>query len=141
MGPAFFLVAIQPVLEALIGEEGFQWQGWFLDDGILVGEEAALRLLLARLGSEFLKLGLTVNIAKCTLWSMEARLQQGGDLPTPCPSQPKVVLGIPFGNQIAQGKFLQEVLTKFRRLLKRLSLPLKPKSPSVSLGLSALFTL
>jgi hypothetical protein len=121
LGPALFALAIQPVIEGLMGQEGLHWQCWFLDDGLLVGSEAALRRLLPLLATELSKLGLKVNLSKCAIWSLSHALETSPELPAMELSQPKVVLGIPFGSATAQRSFLLDMLARFRRLLKKLS--------------------
>ena len=63
------------MLEGLTGLEGLFWQCWYLDDGILVGDDAFLLGLLPKLSLELAKLGLKINLAKCVIWSPESSLQ------------------------------------------------------------------
>jgi hypothetical protein len=118
LGPAFFSLAIHPVISA--DDPGLLWEAWYHDDGILVGDEAAVLSTLSRLRDRFQDLGLHVNLSKCTLWSPQGMVRSPGPVAATDWSTPHVVLGTPFGSASAEEQFLQGVLGKHERLLQRL---------------------
>ena len=65
LGPAFFALAIHPILELTAGIPGIDWDVFYLDDGVLVGEAEALLQTLELLTTQFGKVGLKVNMTKC----------------------------------------------------------------------------
>jgi hypothetical protein len=131
LGPAFFAVTIQKVISNLRDLPGIDWQVWYLDDGVLVGEPVALMNALHELTVHFEKLGLKVNLAKCKIWSPQ---DVAGGCPIPVVewSSPKAVLGTPFGSEAAIRQFLSETRAKHHALLQRLALL---PDPQVALSL------
>jgi hypothetical protein len=83
MGPAMFASAIQPLLDELPGSFRLLWQAWYLDDGLLVGEEAELRRVLDFLSDRFAALGLKVNLSKCRIWSPQGSCSPACPVPSP----------------------------------------------------------
>jgi hypothetical protein len=79
-GPAGFCWAIQDICEAL--EDICEWQGWYLDDGILMGTPAQLATALQLVVRMAADRGITLNLPKCLLWGpafaegMPATLQE-----------------------------------------------------------------
>jgi hypothetical protein len=120
LGPAFFALAIHQVLESLQGAEGVNWEVWYLDDGVLVGDADALLQALKVLAEKFGTLGLKVNLSKCKLWSPQGLLVAESPIPTMEWETPKVVLGTPFGSKEAQRQFLGEIRGKHHFLLQQL---------------------
>ena len=119
LGPAFFALAIHPVISAI--DTGLLWEAWYHDDGILVGDESAVLAALASVGEHLLRMGLRVNLSKCTLWSPQGMLRSEGPVAVSDWSTPHVVLGTPFGSAAAEQQFLESVHRKHERLLQRLS--------------------
>ena len=109
LGPAFFALAIHPILESTAGTPGIDWDVFYLDDGVLVGEADALLQTLELLTDQFEKVGLKVNTTKCKLWSPEGLLASMSTIPTVEWDTPKVVLGTPFGSAEAHQLFLKEI--------------------------------
>ena len=66
LGPLVFSLGIQSTLEELA--EKVLWQGWYLDDGVIVGSLAQLGEAMRMLRGDFASRGLEVNAAKCELW-------------------------------------------------------------------------
>ena len=119
LGPAFFALAIHPVISAI--DTGLLWEAWYHDDGILVGDESAVLAALASVGEHLLRMGLRINLSKCTLWSPQGMLRSEGPVAVSDWSTPHVVLGTPFGSAAAEQQFLESVHRKHERLLQRLS--------------------
>ena len=46
LGPLGFALGVQPVIAGLRGIPGLVWQSWYLDDGILLGDCASMKLAL-----------------------------------------------------------------------------------------------
>ena len=132
LGPALFSAAIQQVVEQLAREHPLLWHVWYLDDGILVGEEHELRKVLGLLTENFRALSLDVNFGKSRIWTMQGSHAPGSPVPTPPWEEPKKVLGVPFGSEAAVRSFLEEVIKEHKALLLRLqSFP----NPQVALTL------
>ena len=121
MGRAFSALAIQPALEALHSSFDFDWEAWYHDDGILVGDAKTLLAALERIRTEFLRLGLSVNLAKCKLWSPHALQEDTAPLSLEDWSTPQVVLGTPSGSREAARLFLSQVRAKHHRALELLA--------------------
>ena len=66
LGPLFFALAVQDVIETLTPQ--VSWQSWFLDDGVLFGPFAALESLWPSLVSALDARGGCVNTSKSRLW-------------------------------------------------------------------------
>ena len=120
LGPAMFAATIQPVLDEPPTVFRLLRQVWYLDGGILVGEEAELRRVLEFLTARFATLGLKVNLSKCRIWSPAAVPSPSCPVPTPTWDEPKIVLGVPFGSQAAEDAFLKAELVKQRTFLEGL---------------------
>jgi len=69
LGLAFFALAIQPALEALHSSFNIDWEAWYTDDGILVGDSKTQLVTLEHIRAVFHRLDLRVNLEKCKLWS------------------------------------------------------------------------
>ena len=133
LGPAFFALAIHKVASSIRGVPGLEWLAWYLDDGILVGEPAALLGILQTLTGDFKAMGLTVNPGKCALWSPASILDIEGSVPVVDWTSPKKVLGTPFGTQEAVRKFLAKRRAAHHVLLQKLALLPDPQAATALL--------
>lgn len=61
MGPLFFAIAWQGVVEQVARIDGLQWTSFYLDDGHLVGSLSALGQAMELLRREGPALGIQVN--------------------------------------------------------------------------------
>ena len=68
LGPAFFAMAIHPVIHQLLQKENLLWHIWYLDDGVLVGRLPNLSQALTTLRVNLAARGLHINLAKCEIW-------------------------------------------------------------------------
>ena len=132
LGPAFFALAIQPCIEALHSSFNADWEAWYHDDGILVGDSKTLIEMLEHLQTSFRRLGLTVNLDKCKLWSPNGLREDTSPLPISDWGTPQVVLGTPFGSQEAVRVFLGQVRAKHHRALELLA---KFPDPQIAVAL------
>ena len=66
LGPLFFNLAIQDIILSCPGD--LDWNVWYLDDGTLLGRQEELEKALRFLEESFRKIGLMVNLSKCSLW-------------------------------------------------------------------------
>jgi hypothetical protein len=132
LGPAFFAVAIQRIIARVQDLPGTDWQVWYLDDGVLIGEPEALLNALHHINLGFQELGMQVNLAKCKMWSPRG-LSTDNAVQFLDWNSPKAVLGTPFGSDAAIAQFLADVRSKHHALLQRLA-----KFPDPQVGLSLL---
>jgi hypothetical protein len=127
LGPALFCIALHPLISQL-SNCGLAWQGWFMDDGVLVGTVSALASALETLQREAPKLHLAVNLDKCLFWSK--LLPHGETCCGPLRRTPWAhslpVLGIPFGG--GHPDHYQMVLGRLAALLQRLLLLRDPQA-------------
>jgi hypothetical protein len=70
LGPLFFNLAIHDIIRACPGS-----LDWYLDDGTLLGRLTDLEGALHYLRAELTKIGLEVNLLKCSLWGPATNLQ------------------------------------------------------------------
>ena len=68
LGPAFFAMAIHPVISNLLQQHNLLWQIWYLDDGVLLGRIPDLSRALKSIRAKFASKGLQINLSKCELW-------------------------------------------------------------------------
>ena len=70
LGPSYFALVLRKATHLLHREcPDLDLNGWFLDDGVLIGKRESLIKALQVLGcSEFERLGLQLNLQKCELW-------------------------------------------------------------------------
>ena len=66
MGPMAFCTAIMPLINKL--QEHVTWQGWYMDDGCIIGTPAELAAAITLIQVEAGKMGLLLNPSKCTIW-------------------------------------------------------------------------
>ena len=81
-GPASFCWALQDICEAL--EEITEWQCWYMDDGLVLGDEEQLTAALTKIMSMSQVMGIDVNLVKCSLWG-PGFADGTGHLPDSCP--------------------------------------------------------
>ena len=86
-----------------------------------MGDAKTLLAALERIRTEFLRLGLSVNLAKCKLWSPQGLQEDTAPLSLEDWSTPQVVLGTPFGSREAVRLFLSQVRAKHHRALELLA--------------------
>ena len=66
MGPIAFAAAIQSILQTL--PTSLRWAVFYLDDGYLLGPPEVVYQSIPTLVQDMAAIGLTVNLAKCSLW-------------------------------------------------------------------------
>ena len=66
-GPLFFSLAIQPLVLALAPH--LKWSRWYLDDGLLCGDQRSLEAAFSLLLDRSSALGLSPRLPKCKLWA------------------------------------------------------------------------
>jgi hypothetical protein len=72
LGPIGFAMGIHPVIEAVQKTAGLLWQTWYLDDGLLIGDPAAISAAFQQARAELCRRGLHINAKKCELWGLGA---------------------------------------------------------------------
>ena len=68
LGPLWFALAIQPILEDLADRSELIWSSWYLDDGILIGSPEKVADAFGKLSIQLGDRGLAINAAKCEAW-------------------------------------------------------------------------
>ena len=99
LGPLGFSLGIQDIVNSL-SRPGILLNAWYLDDGTLVGDGAAIGATYQHLRAELAKRGLRINEGKCRVWGPGAALAQRsgcGAMPMPewGPGGGLTVLGTP----------------------------------------------
>ncbi len=88
LGPLLFALTTLPLIQAIQSSApALRLNGWFLDDGTLVGPAPALAAAWQTIATIAPTLGLTLRIDKCVWWSpLRAPLPAGlPPIPTPHP--------------------------------------------------------
>ena len=110
LGPALFALSIQPVLLKL-QELELNFQGWYLDDGVLCGPLDVLQEAFDLAQNSFEHLGLSVNAEKCKLFlptDDPVSLELFSGVPRVSASQGVIVLGVPIGSDSYIAVFFAE---------------------------------
>ena len=69
LGPIGFALRLEQALDECKAEDADQsWTCWYLDDGTLVGNLESIGTYVQKLVPALHKIGLQVNLTKCTLW-------------------------------------------------------------------------
>jgi hypothetical protein len=68
LGPVGFALGIHSAIERVQTIPGLLWQTWYLDDGIIIGDCAAVTSAFHQLQTDLERQGLCINPAKCELW-------------------------------------------------------------------------
>ena len=119
-GPIFFSVTLQQLIHQCCPSSLEAWNRWFLDDGSLCGQTAAVEEMFSNLVRKSPEIGLKVNLSKCIQWG-----------PTPSPSalascvpwdSGVKVLGVPIGPPGFVQDHSRKVITKLQGCLDRLKL-------------------
>ena len=74
LGPVGFALRIHDIAKDLATQFQLIWNSWYVNDGLLVGEPTRVGAALAHLQAAFAAVGLSVNLAKCSLWGPGAHL-------------------------------------------------------------------
>ena len=99
---------------------GLRFQFWFLDDGILCGRADAVAKALQILRSELPKLGLSLNVAKCKIYSPACYEPVDELREVPHSPEGSAFLGVPIGDESFVQAKLTDILGDLRTILKRL---------------------
>jgi len=124
LGPALFCLAIHPVLKELQSAAPIDWQGWYMDDGSIIGSHEQISFVVAFLNERFRALGLTLNTKKSVSLSPCAppAVTHCGPITRTSWNQGASVLGIPIGSADAVSRSLTTAFDKLQWLLNRLPL-------------------
>ena len=143
LGPIGFALGLEQALDECKTEEDvLPWSCWYLDDGTLVGNLDTIGCFVQKLVPALSKIGLQVNLSKCTLWGpgvhreedMNDALPDTWDTSHPLrtvpivpygPSKGITVLGVPCdakGSTTHADRVWQEVVLKTTDTLAKLKL-------------------
>ena len=78
LGPLFFALGWQPVVEAITTQCDLEWLSFYLDDGVFVGPLAELNKVMSIVSAMGADIEVEVNLAKCNLWGPAGPVRSGG---------------------------------------------------------------
>ena len=113
MGPVGFFFATQVLWESFSDLAGVLWQAWYMDDGTIVGNMAALSQVVTTIQTQGPERGLSLNKSKCVLWGPGTAAEnlsrhpalQGISLVPFLPGSGLRVLGVPVEHPAEVGWF------------------------------------
>ena len=124
LGPALFCLAIHPVLKELQNAAAIDWQGWYMDDGSIIGSHELISFAVTFLKERFSALGLILNTKKSVFLSpcAPSAVTHCGPIMRTSWNQGASVLGIPIGSADTVSRTLTTAFDNLQRLLNRLPL-------------------
>ena len=116
-------IALQPVVERL-RELNLELHMWYLDDGLLVGNVAAIKAALAILKELLPWRGLELNPSKCKLFGPGATSPDVAfdGIPRHSLDEGTVVLGVPIGNDAFVNTIVDDDCAKLTHMAERIGL-------------------
>jgi len=69
LGPLLFAAGLHEVISTIANDNPAAWCVWYLDDGTIVGDLAALNSVACRLQEQLATIGLEINVGKCHIMS------------------------------------------------------------------------
>ena len=121
LGPLLFALALHPIVTKIASECTLDINGWYLDDGSLIGKTSEVLKALKILQSESASVGLDLNLSKCELFWPTPNPTLWNDFPQEIGRNETLgahILGSPIGDPIKSQQYVAKRVVKIVKAIE-----------------------